>query len=504
MSSLLLIYPPVAKNCEPPAGLARLAGFLRGNGVPCGTFDANRAVLDYLLQLDSPRQDTWSLRARKNLKANLAGLQRLDTYASNDRYKRMVADVNRVLTGVSGGVELSLGNYQDQFSPVKSTDLRLACEHFQESLFYPFYDTLLSQVIEEQQPDYIGLSITYLSQASPAFSLIGFLRHRYPHLKIVIGGGLVTSWMRGPLWADPFTDLVDESIAGSGELPLLHLLRPEALSPSMAPPQYDDVDYLAPGFILPYAASSGCYWNKCLFCPETAEENPYAAVSADQVLGDVNGLVVKHKPVLVHFLDNAVSPSLMKRFIATPIGAPWYGFARVSDQLARPEFCLALRKSGCVMLKLGLESGDQQVLDAMDKGIELPLVAAVLKSLKAAGILTYVYLLFGTPSEDEASARRTLDFTVEHQAEIGFLNLAVFNLPVGSPEASGLAVSAFYGGDLSLYTDFNHPKGWSRRLVRQFLNKEFKRHPAIAPILQRDPPLFTSNHAPFFHRFFSG
>ncbi len=151
------------------------------------------------------------------------------------------------------------------------------------------------------------------------------------------------------------------------------------------------------------------------------------------------------------------------------------------------------------MLKLGLESGDQQVLDSMHKGIELEMVDQVLRSLKSAGILTYVYLLFGTPSEDVYAARRTMEFTARHHDEIGFLNLAVFNLPLAGPEASGLAVQEFYGGDLSLYTDFIHPKGWSRRKVRMFLGKEFKRHPVIAPILQRDPPFFTSNHAPLFH-----
>ncbi|MDY0042821.1 MAG: radical SAM protein, partial [Desulforhabdus sp.] len=55
-----------------------------------------------------------------------------------------------------------------------------------------------------------------------------------------------------------------------------------------------------------------------------------------------------------------------------------------------------------------------------------------------------------------------------------------------------------YEGDLSLYTGFIHPKGWHRALVRQFFDREFKRHPVIASILREDPPLFTSNHAPFF------
>jgi hypothetical protein len=35
-------------------------------------------------------------------------------------------------------------------------------------------------------------------------------------------------------------------------------------------------------------------------------------------------------------------------------------------------------------------------------------------------------------------------------------------------------------------------------MVRRFVTGEFSRHPAVAAILRRDPPLFTSNHAPLF------
>ncbi len=49
------------------------------------------------------------------------------------------------------------------------------------------------------------------------------------------------------------------------------------------------------------------------------------------------------------------------------------------------------------MLKLGIESGDQDVLDQLNKGIDLSTVSAVLKSLKKAGIAAYCYFLFGTP-----------------------------------------------------------------------------------------------------------
>jgi radical SAM superfamily enzyme YgiQ (UPF0313 family) len=193
-----------------------------------------------------------------------------------------------------------------------------------------------------------------------------------------------------------------------------------------------------------------------------------------------------------------MSPALLEEISTRPLNLPWYGFVRITSHLADVNFCVSLRRSGCVMLKLGLESGDQEVLDRLKKGIDLETAARVLKSLKSAGISTYVYLLFGTPAESYESARRTLDFVVKHSGSIDFLNLAIFNMPLHSQEDRRFKTSPFYDGDLSLYTGFDHPSGWNRPLVRGFVEKEVRRHPAIAPILRRDPPLFTSNHAPFF------
>ncbi len=75
--------------------------------------------------------------------------------------------------------------------------------------------------------------------------------------------------------------------------------------------------------------------------------------------------------MLVHFLDNALSPALLKTLSKQSPGAPWYGFARIIKDLEDPDFCEALKRSGCRMLKLGLESGDQVVLDSLCKGIDL-------------------------------------------------------------------------------------------------------------------------------------
>jgi radical SAM superfamily enzyme YgiQ (UPF0313 family) len=257
-------------------------------------------------------------------------------------------------------------------------------------------------------------------------------------------------------------------------------------------------DYLSPGFILPYSGSSGCYWNRCSFCPETAEDNPYVPVPVPQAMADLHALAADRSPVVIHLLDNSVSPALMQALAADPVGVPWYGFARIGKDLCDLDYCVALRRSGCAMLKLGLESGDQGVLDQLNKGIDLGTASKVLTNLSKAGIAAYVYLLFGTPAETVVEARKTLEFVVHHRNAITFLNLAIFNMPVCGTEALEYETAQFYEGDLSLYTGFKHPRGWERKEVRRFLEAEFKRHHAVSAILKSDPPLFTSNHASFF------
>jgi radical SAM superfamily enzyme YgiQ (UPF0313 family) len=218
------------------------------------------------------------------------------------------------------------------------------------------------------------------------------------------------------------------------------------------------------------------------------------------VIEDLKELATGTNPSLIHLLDNAISPALLEAFCTERPAAPWYGFARVDKHLTDPDFCMALKHAGCVMLKLGIESGDQGVLDALRKGISVEMASAVLNNLKRAGIGTYVYLLFGTPVETEATARKTLDFTAQHSDCINYLNLAIFNMPICGKTSSDLSIRTFSEGDLSLYADFVHPHGWDRKMVRLFLDREFKRHPAVSSILKKEVPVFTSNHAPFFRQ----
>ncbi len=500
---MLLVYPPVSRPCEPPAGIARLAGTIDRKKHSLSVVDAN---LDALLRtVNGPLElsDTWTRRSQKNLHSNLNYLRKSNIW-NLDKYKRAVLDINRLFAGSlnSRGIKASLVNYTDKaLSPVKSLDLLCAAEFPDKNPFYSFF----KEWLVPQDDNLTGISLNFMSQALTAFSMMGYIRKHQPGTRIILGGGLVTSWMKIPEWKNPFEGLVNYMEAGPGEACIKRLLGVEADQVETCP-DYDLFpcnDYISPGMILPYSASSGCFWQKCSFCPEKAEGNPYIPVHPERVSSELEFLTGKYRPALVHFLDNAMSPSLLKHLAKNPLNYPWYGFVRVTDDFKDPDFCMSLKRSGCVMLKMGIESGNQDVVNAMEKGIDLKTVSVTLENLKKAGIGTYLYFLFGTPFEGLKEARHTMDFIRRHHDSIDFMNISIFNLPAHGPDAERLRTFKFYEGDLSLYSDFEHPKGWNRAKVRAFLDSELRKDKIIRAIEQKNPLLFTSSHAPFFTESFS-
>ena len=97
---MLLIYPPLAKPCEAPAGIAQLAGALRGHGLECTLLDANLEGQLHLLGRQPQTDDTWSRRAGRAINDNLKKMGGPEIYANPARYQRAVADINRVLEQV--------------------------------------------------------------------------------------------------------------------------------------------------------------------------------------------------------------------------------------------------------------------------------------------------------------------------------------------------------------------------------------------------------------------
>jgi anaerobic magnesium-protoporphyrin IX monomethyl ester cyclase len=85
--------------------------------------------------------------------------------------------------------------------------------------------------------------------------------------------------------------------------------------------------------------------------------------------------------------------------------------------LLTPEVVAALAASGAEEVWLGVESGSQKILDAMDKGTKVDEVRSATRALKAHGVRACWFLQLGYPSESWADLLLTRDLVRDEQPD---------------------------------------------------------------------------------------
>ena len=528
MLDTLLIQPPALIPSEPPLSLAILVAALRQEDISVDAIDANLGAYLYLLngqrltKLAGSSPSTALSRALKHRQKSLVLLRSNCGKDSFPRYSTAVRYLNLLLSLYADDLQrLTLSDYQyPYYSPFNPDDLNRFGRGEAHTLFYSYYcDELLAQVAD-RQPKRVAISINYLHQAFPAFELAGLLRQRYPDLEIIAGGGLLTSWQQPLQQLDCHFPSFDRLVFGPGEASLVALAQgrldesyflndtsSRGFVPDFSFAEFDR--YPSPYAVLPLSSSRGCYWEKCLFCPEaTAPVHPYGSFNPinfpDLLLELSHRYGVSH----FHLTDNAIPMNVLKQLAyrhADLADLEWFGFVRFEQALTDFDFVQKLAAAGCRMLQLGLESGSQRVLDTLCKGIRLETAVKILDNLHRVGIGSYVYIMLGAPGETETDAKMTLSFLERHAEQIGFLNISIMNLPrdselLDNPELYGISCSKLQdaGGTLSLYHEFESATGWDRFAARRFLNRRLLASSTIRSIVKRDPPFFSSSHALFF------
>lgn len=81
--------------------------------------------------------------------------------------------------------------------------------------------------------------------------------------------------------------------------------------------------------------------------------------------------------------------------------------------LMTPEAVRALRKAGCAEAWMGVESGSQKILSAMDKGTRVDQIAVARENLRAEGIRVCYFLQFGYPGENWQDIQKTIALVQE-------------------------------------------------------------------------------------------
>lgn len=114
----------------------------------------------------------------------------------------------------------------------------------------------------------------------------------------------------------------------------------------------------------------------------------------------------------IHFIDPTFTANRSRALeICRAVGDQFPGLAwtcKTRVDCLDPELARAMAKSGCYLVSMGVESGSQRMLDAMNKGVQAEQNFKAAESLRAAGIGMLFYIMFGAPGENESTISATM------------------------------------------------------------------------------------------------
>ncbi len=170
--------------------------------------------------------------------------------------------------------------------------------------------------------------------------------------------------------------------------------------------------------------SRGCPYS-CIFCSASAwtgrrvrYRTPNRCVDEIEQLASLgfNEIAIEDELFTLnrkHFL--AVCGELIRR----QTGVRWNAFSRVDT--ITPEIVETMARAGCQGVCFGVESGNQEILDLVNKKSDLQNVREAMRMTQSAGISALASFIIGLPGESAETLQQTLDFANELHEEFGSL-----------------------------------------------------------------------------------
>jgi radical SAM superfamily enzyme YgiQ (UPF0313 family) len=158
-------------------------------------------------------------------------------------------------------------------------------------------------------------------------------------------------------------------------------------------------------------SSRGCPY-RCNWCAKPISGSKFHLRSAVSVAEEMRWLKVNAGVDHIWFADDvfALNAGWMQRLameVRVRDAALPFKIQSRADLMSE-ETVQALKIAGCAEVWMGVESGSQAVLNAMDKGLKLSSVYAARERLRKAGIRTCYFLQFGYPGESWEELQQTI------------------------------------------------------------------------------------------------
>ncbi len=182
----------------------------------------------------------------------------------------------------------------------------------------------------------------------------------------------------------------------------------------------DVADYRDAGKLFPFLTlitGRGCP-NRCTFCqlPQVMNGRQYRTRSVENVIAEIEH-DLRLFPDLreIMFEDDTLTlgshrdrlAALCEAMVRKDFGISWSANARVD--VNDLEVLQLMKRSGCRMLCVGFEFGDQDMLDRVRKGTTVEMMHRFAENARTAGIRVHGCFMIGGPGETHESARKTIE-----------------------------------------------------------------------------------------------
>jgi radical SAM superfamily enzyme YgiQ (UPF0313 family) len=111
--------------------------------------------------------------------------------------------------------------------------------------------------------------------------------------------------------------------------------------------------------------------------------------------------------------------AICKELTRRETGVRWNAFSRVDT--ITPEIVETMARAGCQAICFGVESGNQEILDLVNKKSDLQKVREAMRMTEKAGIVAIASFIIGLPGETAETLRKTVDFANQLHEEFGSL-----------------------------------------------------------------------------------
>ena len=159
--------------------------------------------------------------------------------------------------------------------------------------------------------------------------------------------------------------------------------------------------------------SRGCV-GECTFCDLGVVGRGYRSNSAKYLIDLMKDLYNKLGVSDFLFYDDLFVGSrprlkeICEWIIREKLPFTWSCCARAD--FLHPDMMSLMKKAGCWMVEVGIESGCQRVMDSMRKNVSKERVRECVNSINEAGIVSKGNFIFGNPGETHDSIRETIDY----------------------------------------------------------------------------------------------